>query len=288
MQSISDFAQKIQDVQLTAKEQLVANYILDHFSTVCYVSASELARILKVSDATVNRTSRDLGYGSFLHLQEELRSFTADQAQYAQRILIAPFERLQFHKNTDPTEQHFSAFADMVMNNLESVFQKNSEETLERAQTLLAESRTKYIVGNRPTADIAAKFAFLLRMAIPGVVQATGNVTLEQVLDIGPEDTMFLINFNQYGIAADQVARYAKEKGAKLILLTDQPTAPLAQQADVLLLVDVYGISFFNSNVAALFLLEFLVAAIADRPDSQAEARLNVLNPYFESHRLKR
>lgn len=288
MESISSFAQRIPDARLTAKEAVVADYILNHFSTVSYISASELARQLGLSDATVNRTCKDLGYHSFAQLQEELRHFTTDQAEYARRVLTSPFERLQKHK-TDNLEQDFSKrFSNLVADNLQNLFQKNSPDTLQQAQEILATSRTKYIVGYRPTADIASKFAFLLRMTIPGVVQATGNVSFEQLLDVEAEDCLFLIDFNQYSLEVDRLGRFAKEKGAKIILLTDRPTAPLAQLADVLLLVDVYGISFFNSNVAALFLLELLVAAIADRHDSEAEGRLDTLNPYFDSHRIQR
>ena len=51
------FSQRIKSTPLTAKEALVAEYILNNFLSVCYVSTSELARILGVSDATVSRTS---------------------------------------------------------------------------------------------------------------------------------------------------------------------------------------------------------------------------------------
>lgn len=59
------FSQRIKSTPLTAKEALVAEYILNNFLSVCYVSTSELARILGVSDATVSRTSKVLGYRSF-------------------------------------------------------------------------------------------------------------------------------------------------------------------------------------------------------------------------------
>ena len=71
------FSQRIKSTPLTAKEALVAEYILNNFLSVCYVSTSELARILGVSDATVSRTSKVLGYRSFLDLQKEIQSFVS-------------------------------------------------------------------------------------------------------------------------------------------------------------------------------------------------------------------
>ena len=81
------FSQRIKSTPLTAKEALVAEYILNNFLSVCYVSTSELARILGVSDATVSRTSKVLGYRSFLDLQKEIQSFVSQKADYAQRGL---------------------------------------------------------------------------------------------------------------------------------------------------------------------------------------------------------
>ena len=67
----------------------------------------------------------------------------------------------------------------------------------------------------------------------------------------------------------------------RIILLTDRPSAPHAGLADILLLTDVYSVSFFNSNVAAMFLLELLVSLIADREGAVAARRLDTLNPYI-------
>ena len=39
--------------------------------------------------------------------------------------------------------------------------------------------------------------------------------------------------------------------------------------------------------LAAVFLLELLATLVADRNSEETERRLNVLNPYFDEHRLK-
>lgn len=281
MELPATIAQRIKAKPLTAKESLVAEYILNHFNSVCYVSTSELARILHVSDATVSRTSKALGYPSFLALQKEVRSFVLERADYPQRGFFPPAERLQTHQSLDGKEDVFQQFSALTCKNLQSVLEKNSEETIRAAADLLADSQVKFIVGRRPTAALASKFAFLLRMIIPRVVEATGSVTVEQMLDIGPGDCLFMINFNPYGAYAERWLRSARERGAKVILLTDRPSAPHAGLADILLLTDVYSVSFFNSNVGAMFLLELLVSLIADREGAAATKRLGTLNPYF-------
>lgn len=53
----------------------------------------------------------------------------------------------------------------------------------------------------------------------------------------------------------------------------------------MLLLADIYSVSFFNSNVSATFLLELLVSLVADQMDETATKRLDLLNPYFERNK---
>lgn len=193
------FSQRIKSTPLTAKEALVAEYILNNFLSVCYVSTSELARILGVSDATVSRTSKVLGYRSFLDLQKEIQSFVSQKADYAQRGFFPPIERLHTHQSLDAKENIVAQFSTLTYKNLQSVLEKNSEESIHAAADLLCSCRIKYIAGRRPTAPIAEKFSFLMRMVVPGVVSATGSVTFEQLLDISPEDCLFVIDFNPYG-----------------------------------------------------------------------------------------
>ena len=161
------FSQRIKSTPLTAKEALVAEYILNNFLSVCYVSTSELARILGVSDATVSRTSKVLGYRSFLDLQKEIQSFVSQKADYAQRGFFPPIERLHTHQSLDAKENIVAQFSTLTYKNLQSVLEKNSEESIHAAADLLCSCRIKYIAGRRPTAPIAEKFSFLMRMVVP-------------------------------------------------------------------------------------------------------------------------
>ena len=113
------FSQRIKSTPLTAKEALVAEYILNNFLSVCYVSTSELARILGVSDATVSRTSKVLGYRSFLDLQKEIQSFVSQKADYAQRGFFPPIERLHTHQSLDAKENIVAQFSTLTYKNLQ-------------------------------------------------------------------------------------------------------------------------------------------------------------------------
>lgn len=97
-----------------------------------------------------------------------------------------------------------------------------------------------------------------MRMVVPGVVSATGSVTFEQLLDISPEDCLFVINFNPYGEEVRRWIDLAHSRGAKIILLTDKPSTPFSDFTDVLLLADIYSVSFSTPMYPPLFFWSFL------------------------------
>ena len=274
------------NAKLTRKEIVVVDYLLDNGNTACFMSTAELARKLETSSTTINRTAKALGYDSFNDLQKEIQDSVSQQVTFAQSILVSPLERLSHHLSENHSEKFMSDFSELIADNIKSAFQKNNHETLDTAIEILINSKTKFISGQRPTVFLAERLAYLMRIMLPGVIAVTDNNYYEKVLDIGKDDCFFIIDFNQYSKNALQQLEYAKTTGTKIILLTDKSTAPLARFADVLLVVDVFNLSFFNCGLAPLFLLEFLCLRIAARMNDTVKERLKLLTPYFESHHL--
>ena len=114
-----------------------------------------------------------------------LSQLTRD-AENAQRIFSSPMERMQTSRSGDARQGLHLKYSRLMMQNLDSVFHKNTEETLEQVVQLLSSCTHKYIVGQRPTASLAERFAFLLRMTVPGVMASTQRVIMEDILDICP------------------------------------------------------------------------------------------------------
>lgn len=52
---------QLMGVKLTKKEKLIAEFILDNFAEACFITSTEIARRLQVSDSSVIRFTRTLG-----------------------------------------------------------------------------------------------------------------------------------------------------------------------------------------------------------------------------------
>ena len=73
----------------------------------------------------------------------------------------------------------------------------------------------------------------------------------------------------------------AKEAGAKIIVITDKPSALLAKYATVLLTAPVDSNTFFNSMVAPQFVTEALLETISHKAKG-IEKRLKKIDKYLE------
>ena len=107
----------------------------------------------------------------------------------------------------------------------------------------------------------------------------TGSVwTLEQVLRIGPGDVLFGISFPRYSKRTLSAMQYARDRGAKVIALTDSQLSPLARVADHLLLARSDMASFVASVINAL-----IVAVGMSRRD-EIEHTFNKLESIWEKY----
>ena len=73
----------------------------------------------------------------------------------------------------------------------------------------------------------------------------------------------------------------AEDAGASIIVVTDRPSAPLAQYATVLLTVDVDTNTFFNSYVGVQLVMEILSAGLSRRVGAANAEKLQMIDRYI-------
>ena len=66
--------QRIQSADLTRTEKRIADYFLDHSESLYFMTARDIAQELGVSDTSIIRLCRTLGYRGFRELQESQRA----------------------------------------------------------------------------------------------------------------------------------------------------------------------------------------------------------------------
>ena len=91
---------------------------------------------------------------------------------------------------------------------------------------------------------------------------AAGEI-FEQLLRIGPGDVMIAISFPRYSKVTMNTVKFAQDRGATIVAITDNELSPVYQMAEAALLAPSEMISFVDSMVAPLSLINALLIAVA-------------------------
>ena len=93
---------------------------------------------------------------------------------------------------------------------------------------------------------------------------AAGEI-FEQLLRVGPGDVMIAISFPRYSNVTMNTVKFAQDRGATIVAITDNMLSPVYQLSDAALLAPCEMISFVDSMVAPLSLVNALLIAVGYR-----------------------
>lgn len=268
---------------LTKTSRIIGEYILDNETDACFMTSTEIAGALDVSEASVIRFARALGFSGYMDFQKALRKTHTERLGRISSAVAVPYERLQASM-AQTGENYIQEFLMNTETNITSVVKNNPQSTFDAAIDLLLQCHRKYIVASRANTGVASYFNLLLRHQVPDVIptwESSVNV-IDHMCDISQDDCVILFSFPRYSEMDRQALQLAEDAGAKIIVIADRPSAPLAQYATVLLTVDVDTNTFFNSYVGVELVMEILCAGLSRRVGGATAEKLQLIDRYID------
>lgn len=274
---------KIQSTALTRTEQKIADYFLKNLEQVGKLSTSELAKKIGVSDASIIRFSRAIGYDGFLDLKNDIYYDLVSRAVNAssKRSLI---ERFESNQNENAWKDQPQQYIDIMQHNIEQSFQQNPPESYAKIVDLLLSANGKYISGLRGCKGISSQFARLLQFATDHVVDVTTSDSdaVGTLLDIGKNDVFLMFVLSRYYRGDMVLINTAHKQGAKICVITDSMLAPMIPYADVTLIAKTSHLSFFHSTIGMNMISEYIITLLTYRDWDRAKTRINSRDLYVE------
>ncbi len=288
----SELESKVRNARLTKTEKLIAEYMLANIHSICFMTATELAARVGVSDSSVIRLCRDLGYKGYTHLQNDLQRGIQNQVEHQidtnVDVLLSPLEKLAKLSPNLAEADIVNQYLNLTIANIKTVVDANNLEKFEQIARILKEADNKYICGFRGCRGLADWMAFLLGHMVPNVYRNThaDSDGIEKMLDIKPNDCVVLFSYHRYSTMALEIAAIAKNAGAKLVVFTEKVTAPVAVGADAIMINDVKGLTFFNSHIGVMFGLELIVSILSKMIGQSNDTRLKMLEKHLDVIKL--
>lgn len=274
-----DFAERIKDKVLTKTEKIIADYILDNINTICFSPIKDVAIACGVSDTSVIRFLRELGYEGYTDFKKSLNEKLLEHYN----ANLSPMQKFNQSKARIDTGSIANEVFYNSITNLSMALNNLDEKLLQEIADCLIKSQKKYIAAFRGTSCCADYFWRKAIYFLPGLIlcDKAESETLEKLVEIDKDDCLMLFSFPRYSEICRIILELAQKRGAKIILFTDRITSPLASFADYLVPVNVTGFSFTNSYVVPLCYAEALAVIISKKLENCTEERLNLLEEYI-------
>ena len=103
---------------------------------------------------------------------------------------------------------------------------------------------------------------------------------------MGEQDAVLGISFPRYSRRTIEAMRFAKDRGARVLSITDTPLSPLGEVSDLCLTARSDMASFVDSLVAPLSLINALIVALSLRKRDSVSKHFAQLESLWEKNRV--
>lgn len=247
--------------KMSASEGRVADYILSERDIVTTMSAREIARASGVSAATVSRFARSLGYGSFADLRLALvRSLVSAEGSGvgqddASDGAVGPSD--------DVTSLMMRDSLNRMSKELWSTVKYLGACKLHEAADAIRNANMVVVAGVGNTLPMAQSASFLLsQIGVRAVTPSTPDGASLLALSLREGDCLLLLSNSGRSKRLQLTLDNAVDTGATVITVTQDPTAPLARNADIVLRIDSHYFVFNGQSVRFQMPMYFAVMTL--------------------------
>jgi RpiR family carbohydrate utilization transcriptional regulator len=212
---------------LATAEARVANWVMQQPEKIMSLSMAQVAQACGVSDTTVLRFCRNVGFQGYTDLKLSIA-----------RDLTSPTQVI--HDDIAEDDPPAVIARKVFMSNIQAMYdtlEVLDEQALVQAITLLQNARQILIVGVGTSAPIVhGMYNMLMRLGLSCKAQTDSYLQLMEVALLGPGDVV--VGISQSGSSKDPVytLQQAKANGVSTICITGNAQSPITQYADVTLL----------------------------------------------------
>ncbi|MEO3974739.1 MurR/RpiR family transcriptional regulator [Streptomyces sp. CAU 1734] len=263
--------------RLSPGQRRIAQYITDHLTEAAFLSITDLAERVGVSQPSVTRFAASVGFSGYPALREALQPIALSS-------VAGPPET-----GGESRRNELQAAVDAEIENLEHLRRALADP--DQVLTIgreLARSVPLTVLGLRISVSLAEYFAYAARRIHPDVRTVTrgGSVAYDTLLQSRAAGGSWVLAFAMPRHAHETLAamRTARGSGLKVALITDLPLGPLVDEADVTLTAPTGSRLVFDSYAAHGVLSAALLQAMADADPQRTQARLEDYEQAAEQH----
>ncbi|MBA2811063.1 MurR/RpiR family transcriptional regulator [Streptomyces sp. KM273126] len=265
--------------RLSPGQRRIAQYLIEHITEAAFLSITDLAERVGVSQPSVTRFAAAVGFSGYPALREKL------QAIALSALGSTPATTAEKRSN------ELQAAVDAEIANLENMRRDfaDPDQVIEVGRAL-SRSTPLTVLGLRISGSLAEYFAYAARRIHPDVRLVTrgGSVAYDALLQSREAGGTWLLAFSmpRHGQETLTALRVAHSAGLKVALITDLALGPVADEADAVFTTGTGSRLVFDSYAAPVLMSAALLQAMTDADPERTQARLEEYEQIAEQHQF--
>ena len=263
---------------LNGAQKRLGHYLQNDSTALLYANVNELAKAVGVSNATVVRFAKSLGYKGFPELKRDIQREMRRKLRAADRM-EETFAQLRGEENI------LAKLINRDIKLLQETVQAVSYPDFHKAVELILHARKVFLIGLNASMALAYLLHFRLvrvKKDAHWIFLTGGTSLLEQLSFMQPDDVLIAIDFLQAPREIQTALQHAKKISASILGITDFPSSPIAKSAHVCLYAKRGLHSTVNSLTPAFSLVNALAIAVGWAKQSDSIKALTDLDRLLE------
>lgn len=254
----------------TKVESMIASYMLSNMQSLPFETGASLGKKLGVSEASIGRYCRSIGYRHFKDLKSRL------QADLGSTAWLIGDRLRDFHSRSRKGKTELSRALEKEIAAVVAVYELAATPQFAKAVRRLARTPTVYVAGFQTERGHAAQLVHNLQYVRPGVHLAdiAGGHFAEIMLADPAKISLVLIDGRRYSQLTRNLAEAARQRGIAVTLITDPYCDWAHGKVSELFAVQTDLNHFWDTTSAMASLIGLLVNGVFKELGAKVENRM--------------
>ena len=137
------------------------------------------------------------------------------------------------------------------------------------------------------SSSVSRFLAFYFNLIFDNICEVSANTVsevFEQILRVDEDDVIIGVCFPRYSSRTVKAMHYARDRGATVIAITDSEASPIAAKAHITLTAKSDMVSFVDSLIAPLSLVNALIVAVSQKRNQDVANTFKQLEQIWDEY----
>lgn len=245
----------------------IAAYLIDNYERIPFLTATQMAKEIGVSQPSVIRFAQLIGFPKFFLFLESFQALLEAQLTSKDRLSLSLETRESFDNG------NFGIISKEIRT-LNQMVKTFPLEQFNQLVEKICQSNMVFILGSRGSASLAHFLGYFLGKVKSNIciIQNGSSIEYDKFIGSGEKDLLLALAFPRYPRETLDMTGYCSKKGIFTAGITDKIDSPLAGKVDLPLVIPITFSTIFDSYCSVLCLFNMIVTEVGRNNKQESES----------------